>query len=446
MSGARVLWTEGMFLRPQHFQQQDRWAESLVRGATDGLRDHGWGFRTFEVESGLLAKGQVGIRACTGILPDGTPFDIPGEAPAPPPLSLPPGLSASTIWLALPHRLPGAPEVDAAGPNGARYRPHEASLRDSQGDGGAGEADIQLARPCFRLLHELDARDAYAALPVARVSLAANGTALLAEPEFAPPALRVDACPWVRAFLEEVEGTLAGIAAERAAFVTGKRPGAAADLADFLILQLCNRALATARHLNAQGGTHPAEAYLWLAGLVSEAATFIGGGQAAPVLEPYRHGEPWLSFRPLFAEARRALLELARPERKAIAIPLRFYEKSRVRAAEVGDRGLYNRAAFIVAVKAPYAADQVRQRLPNQVKIGPVEELQAIIQAAVPGIPLHHLPTAPQEIPVRRDMVYFELDRHNDYWRRLPSSAGLAIHVTGEMGNGLEMECWAIQG
>ena len=32
----RVVWREGMFLRTQPFQQQDRWTESLVRGVTRG--------------------------------------------------------------------------------------------------------------------------------------------------------------------------------------------------------------------------------------------------------------------------------------------------------------------------------------------------------------------------------------------------------------------------
>lgn len=28
----RVVWSEGMFLRPQHFQQHDRYLETLVDG------------------------------------------------------------------------------------------------------------------------------------------------------------------------------------------------------------------------------------------------------------------------------------------------------------------------------------------------------------------------------------------------------------------------------
>jgi len=32
MSGERkVVWTEGMFLRPQHFQQQERYLESFTQ-------------------------------------------------------------------------------------------------------------------------------------------------------------------------------------------------------------------------------------------------------------------------------------------------------------------------------------------------------------------------------------------------------------------------------
>ena len=34
----RVVWSEGMLLRTQHLQQQDRWVEGLVRASTHGLR------------------------------------------------------------------------------------------------------------------------------------------------------------------------------------------------------------------------------------------------------------------------------------------------------------------------------------------------------------------------------------------------------------------------
>ena len=40
---SKVIWSEGMFLRPQHFQQQDRHIETLVRQSCAPLRPYGWG-------------------------------------------------------------------------------------------------------------------------------------------------------------------------------------------------------------------------------------------------------------------------------------------------------------------------------------------------------------------------------------------------------------------
>ena len=39
----RVVWQEGMFLRAQHFQQQDRHAEHRLEARTAPLRPHPWG-------------------------------------------------------------------------------------------------------------------------------------------------------------------------------------------------------------------------------------------------------------------------------------------------------------------------------------------------------------------------------------------------------------------
>src|ERR1700760_2991806 len=37
----KVIWSEGLFLRPQHLQQNDRYVEKLVRSRSAGLRGYG---------------------------------------------------------------------------------------------------------------------------------------------------------------------------------------------------------------------------------------------------------------------------------------------------------------------------------------------------------------------------------------------------------------------
>src|SRR5215467_7349388 len=70
----RVVWSEGLFLRPQHFQQQERYLEAYVEGRAAALRQHSWGLTELEIERDLLAIGKLGLRRARGVFPDGTPF------------------------------------------------------------------------------------------------------------------------------------------------------------------------------------------------------------------------------------------------------------------------------------------------------------------------------------------------------------------------------------
>ena len=63
----RVVWSEGMFLRPQHFQQQDRYLEYRIDGRCRGLRSHDWGFSALNIEQGHLAIGKISLTQARGI-------------------------------------------------------------------------------------------------------------------------------------------------------------------------------------------------------------------------------------------------------------------------------------------------------------------------------------------------------------------------------------------
>ena len=89
-SNNRVVWSEGLFLRPQHFQQQTRYFERYVEGRGRQLRAHSWGFTELEIERDLLGIGKLGLRRAAGVFPDGTPFAMPDDDPLPVSLELTP--------------------------------------------------------------------------------------------------------------------------------------------------------------------------------------------------------------------------------------------------------------------------------------------------------------------------------------------------------------------
>src|SRR5579863_953905 len=134
-SNSRVVWSEGLFLRPQHFQQQTRYFERYVAGRGRQLRAHSWGFAELEVESSLLSIGKLGLRRAAGVFPDGTPFSMPDDDPLPPPLELTPQIRDERVFLAVPLRKEGARESDRRpNPGAIRYQVRDFESRDVTSD------------------------------------------------------------------------------------------------------------------------------------------------------------------------------------------------------------------------------------------------------------------------------------------------------------------------
>src|SRR5260370_14568069 len=84
----RVDWQEGMFPRAQHFQQQDRWLEALVRTRTAPLRPHPWGIVEMAIDRERLATGRFALTSATGMVENCTPCASPRQTDHPPPLEL----------------------------------------------------------------------------------------------------------------------------------------------------------------------------------------------------------------------------------------------------------------------------------------------------------------------------------------------------------------------
>jgi type VI secretion system protein ImpJ len=221
------------------------------------------------------------------------------------------------------------------------------------------------------------------------------------------------------------------------------QPGAAgaAEIADFLLLQLINRAEPLFGHLATMSGLHPEEFYRECAQLAGELATFSPVNKRAIQYPVYRHDQLRESFQPLIDDLRQSLSMVL--DTHAIAIPLEERQFG-IRVAVMRDPELVKTATFVLVVNAHMPPETVRTTFPRQVKIGSVEKIRDLVNLQLPGIALRPLPVAPRQLPFHAGFTYFELDRGSEYWQQLTSSAGFAMHVAGEFP-GLQMEFWAIR-
>lgn len=70
----KVVWAEGMFLRPHHFQQSENYLEQYIRSWGMAHNEYYWGFTSLDIDENALRQGNIALNAATGILPDGSFF------------------------------------------------------------------------------------------------------------------------------------------------------------------------------------------------------------------------------------------------------------------------------------------------------------------------------------------------------------------------------------
>ncbi|MEM6933288.1 MAG: type VI secretion system baseplate subunit TssK [Pseudomonadota bacterium] len=439
----KVIWSEGLFLQPHHFQQHDRYVEALVAGVAGGLTPYAWGVRELTIDEDLLKLGKLAVKSCSGLTPDGARFNAPQTDDHPPALDAPESAKNTVVYLAMPTRRPGAIEVDLSGDDqsASRFRPSEVEITNSM---GSDRRPVTVAVGKMRLQFALDLDDLadQLVIPIARIIEVRSDNEVILDKSFIPTCLDARAAPTLHGFIRELEGLLSHRAEALAGRLSqsGVTKGVA-EISDFLLLITINRVLPQIRHLSTIENAHPSMIYQFCTGLAGELATFMTPEKKAPEFPTYRHDDLTNVFQPVMRSLRQYLSAVL--EQNAVSIPLEP-RKYGISVGLVSDKRLLTGAVFVLAAKADVPAESVRRHFPTQVKLGPVEEIRQLVNSALPGIGLKPLPVAPRQIPYHSGVVYFELDGSSPLWKQMSTSGGLAVHVPGEFP-GLEMELWAIR-
>jgi type VI secretion system protein ImpJ len=438
----KVVWSEGLFLQPHHFQQQDRYFERYVEGRCHSLAPYSWGFTEAELERDLLSIGKFALRRAAGVFPDGTPFRMPEDEPLPPPLEIGSQVRDQIVFLAVPLRRADSPEIDRAGGGDGlvRHDVREREVRNVTSTSGE-PALLEVGALRTRFLLASDLTEAYGCVPLAHVVECRSDKQVVLEDRFIPTVLRAGAATPLATFMTELVGLLhqRGDALGGRVSATGR--GGSAEIADFLMLQAINRYEPVFAHYAESGALHPEHLFRACVAVAGELATFTTTSKRRPQLPSYQHDRLRQSFEPVMAALRSSLSAVL--EQNAIPIPIES-RKFGLSVAIVPDRALYSTAVFVLAARADVPAEDLRRRFPNQLKLGPAERLPQLVNLQLPGVPVNPIPVAPRQIPFHAGFVYFELDQSHELWTQLKTSGGIALHVSGEFP-GLALELWAIR-
>lgn len=439
----RVVWSEGMFLRPQHFQQEQRYLEHLVESRCGRAVPWAWGFTELELDESLFGLGKLGISRAQGIFPDGTPFNIPGDDLAPPVFEVPEDARNVLVYLAIPLRRAGSADTDVNDDPRlmSRFVSRETRVSDTNAR-GEGQADVHVGSLRLGCMMEKEDRAGHACMALARVvERRADGSMVLDE-KFVPPTLNAHGDRTLRGYVIEIQGMLDHRAQALGSRVSAPGRGGMSQFAELLMLQVINRFLPVFTHFARCGSLHPETLYRTGMSLCGELATFTTKDRRPPQFADYNHEAPEMPFAQLMDALRMALGAVLEQN----AIQLTIHERGfGIRTVNVPEASLMEKGRFVIAAKADLATEALRNQLPRQTKLGPVELISQLVKRHLPGVAIAPLPQTPEEIPYHAGFVYFEIDRQSELWKRVRGNREFAFHISGTVP-GLELEVWGIKG
>ncbi|WP_416067393.1 type VI secretion system baseplate subunit TssK [Rhizobium sp. ZK1] len=439
----KVIWSEGLFLKPQHLQQSDRYLEKLIVDRWAGTQNYGWGLTELTINRDLLKLGRIAIISASGVMEDGTPFSIPGEADHPLPFEPQPGLRNALIYLAIPLYQPGVAE--AAEPTSSelpvRYATSEQDVLNSL-VGERESAIIEVGRLKFHILPEGADLAGFSCIPITYLVETRSDRQVVLGEDHVPPMLDCNAHSALSNCITEIHGMLHHRGEALAGRVAQSGGRSVADIADYLLLMLVNRYEPVFKHFASAALLHPERLYREMLALAGELSTYSRADKRPPAFGVYRHEDLAQTYRPVIQSIRDSLRTVL--EQTAIQLALKQH-KYGVQVAEAADRSLFSSATFVLAVRADIDMERLRRAFPSHIKIGPASKIKDLVNVAIPGILINALPVAPRQIPFHVGVVYFEIDRQGPYWKEVGQLGSLAMHVSGDFPN-LEMALWAIRG
>lgn len=442
----KIVWSDGLFVKPHHFQQQTRYLEHYAKSIATSAEPHFYGFTQLALNEDMLGLGKIALVSAQGFMPDGTAFVLPGEDVQPEVLDISEGFTAhEVIYLCLPLPVEGGLEVQAGNAAksriSARYEVDEFAVRDNTVQ--AGElAALKIARA--RPLLALGSKDlsAYTRLAVARIVEKRSDGAIVLEKNFFPTMLSISAAPRLRHFLGELADGIEQRGASISERIGKPDQSGVADVSDFLLLQALNRIAPLLRHYTRMPVLHPRVVYELLIQIIGELSTFISETKLAPDLPIYDHDMPENCWPQVIGHLR----QLVSATLVANAVPIPHQRKLHgYIVAPVPERELIQSCEFILAVKANVPQERLQRDFAAQSKVASIDTIRELVRKQLPGIPLRLMPVAPRQLPYHAGYSYFALERSAPAWRQMDNAPGFAFHIAGEFPD-LELQFWAIKG
>ena len=445
MKITRPLWAQGIFMTPQHFQQQALWDRFADERVARIASPEPWGVYRVAFDAQAISIGRLHLDTLDVRLPDGTFVNtiIADLTPVARNLADVPATVDSVVVRV------GLPLIDAQGGNcieagqkPARPRRFVREYLQIADINGEGSEEISVERHALALLFDFEEHGDYVTCPIGRLVRNVQGRFEI-DPAFVPPCMFVSASETLTRRMNRLSEILsaksASLAVRRRERSDQIADYAVADVSLFWLLHSVNSTWPDLARLCQAPDQHPERLYGVLARLAGALLTF-STTETLKAIPPYDHHAP----EPVFAELEsliRTLLDTVIPSR---VVPIAL-ERVRPTAwiGKINDERLVDGADYYLSVQAGVPAHVLLEQLPRLCKAGSPDDVEQIVNSALPGIPLRAMSRLPAAIPIRIENQYFALDSAHPAFKRMVAARACQFYVPASIPD-VSLELYAV--
>lgn len=423
----KVVWQEGMFIAPQHFQQQDRYVQNYVRQNIETLAGYSpfYGVTELTLNHELLKIGKLSVTSAAGVFPDGTHFEMNHEVAR----DIPQGSIETVVYLALPISLQGNNDYGQEQSDQGRYLTSTVNVFDTSTSENAS-VEIDIAHLNISLKLQGEDTSGFTLLPIAKVLECTESGEIMLDRAFIPACLHYGASQLLVERIKELHALTSNRATsllQRIQAGQGQK-SPQSMMQDYLWLQTLNTWLPWFDLTIANPKLQTHELYGDLRRFEAQVMALT---PAIPEnCQPLQYHKLYESFNPLFSSLRNMLTLVQQDSVLEFPWDSSLFEKRRLLRALIKDTASVANRRFVLAVKSSISSAELNELFPISAKLSNNARIVEIVRNGLSGIALTPLPVAPSELKPMQGMAYFEVDTADRMWlEMLENRDAVALHV-----------------
>lgn len=446
MSKHRVLWGEGLFLRPQHFQIQDNYHDSQRALGMKLMHPYAYGIADVQIDQQLLESNLLSVQSLYGILPDGTIYQAPRTDALPKAVTLDTQDNGDEVFVFLSLEIvhSGGNNIQSQhSDNPARYVRGAIEAQDLYSEAAEAVIDVIKLSPSLQLSHSAQApsQDTVSLL-IAKLVRTTQGIYQVDE-DYIVPSVHIASNP---ALVSQVYRLMTMINTKSSSLYDHHRQTnndllefRSSDIASFWLLHTLNTAYSQLSHLHNHAKLHPERLYEALLNVASQLATFSSLYKVGD-LPAYHHDNANESFVSIIVIIRELLNTVIASN--FISIPLR-QNKPSYYTGELSSDKITRSTQLYLSVSSSQPMHELIDIVPRRFKIATPDAVEKRVLSALPGTPISHVSQVPSAIPVRPGFSYFTIEPIGELYDEMMKSESICIYVPNGFDD-LKIELMAI--